>query len=347
MWSIGLTGRRISHAIPVHTAGVSQARKRIGRVQEHWRRDSRPGHCTQSVQAGLGTGSGASGSAAERRTVSRSGWRFAHHHPGCRGRVDRHRSRGAATVRTGGIRRHRPIRIRRSSARAGWELLSVRCKSSTPRIRVHGAFVPHSRRATAISAVLTQCDCSAPNRGPENRRPSSQLPPPRSWRARRVARCRSMNNVRPPRLCSTFAGSAYQRKPESGPPPPLAETLLDLNVQPGHACGYEVKAGQAHPNRRREGSRVHRFSGVQLAGSRSGTGARNRSDHDSNSDGLVVPWSGLVLEVLLHRSRAVARTRPGHLWTPRFVRPRLYRALLRRYGLPRAFELFGQHQHRG
>ena len=33
-------------------------------------------------------------------------------------------------------------------------------------------------------------------------------------------------------------------KPADGPPPPLAEPLVDLNIQPGHARGYEVRAGQ-------------------------------------------------------------------------------------------------------
>ena len=33
-------------------------------------------------------------------------------------------------------------------------------------------------------------------------------------------------------------------KPADGPPPPLADPLADLNVQPGAAVGYEVRAGQ-------------------------------------------------------------------------------------------------------
>ena len=33
-------------------------------------------------------------------------------------------------------------------------------------------------------------------------------------------------------------------KPVDDPPPPLAEPLIDLNIQPGHVRGYEVKAGQ-------------------------------------------------------------------------------------------------------
>ena len=33
-------------------------------------------------------------------------------------------------------------------------------------------------------------------------------------------------------------------KPADGPPPPLAEPLVDLNIQPGRARGYEVRAGQ-------------------------------------------------------------------------------------------------------
>ena len=33
-------------------------------------------------------------------------------------------------------------------------------------------------------------------------------------------------------------------KPAHGPPPPLAEPLEDVNIQPGNARGYEVKAGQ-------------------------------------------------------------------------------------------------------
>ncbi len=39
-------------------------------------------------------------------------------------------------------------------------------------------------------------------------------------------------------------GSRTNTKPAVGPPPPLAEPLLDLNIQPGAARGYEVKAGQ-------------------------------------------------------------------------------------------------------
>ena len=38
--------------------------------------------------------------------------------------------------------------------------------------------------------------------------------------------------------------SRTNEKPAHGPPPPLAEPLLDLNIQPGRARGYEVKAGQ-------------------------------------------------------------------------------------------------------
>ena len=38
--------------------------------------------------------------------------------------------------------------------------------------------------------------------------------------------------------------SRTNRKPADGPPPPLADPLIDLNVQPGTALGYEVKAGQ-------------------------------------------------------------------------------------------------------
>ena len=34
------------------------------------------------------------------------------------------------------------------------------------------------------------------------------------------------------------------RKPAHGPPPPLAEPLEDVNIQPGNVWGYEVKAGQ-------------------------------------------------------------------------------------------------------
>ena len=39
-------------------------------------------------------------------------------------------------------------------------------------------------------------------------------------------------------------GSRTNTKPAVGPPPPLAEPLLDLNIQPGAVRGYEVKAGQ-------------------------------------------------------------------------------------------------------
>ena len=38
--------------------------------------------------------------------------------------------------------------------------------------------------------------------------------------------------------------SRTNEKPANGPPPPLAEPLIDLNIQPGQARGYEVRAGQ-------------------------------------------------------------------------------------------------------
>ena len=38
--------------------------------------------------------------------------------------------------------------------------------------------------------------------------------------------------------------SRTNEKPAHGPPPPLAEPLIDLNIQPGHARGYEIRAGQ-------------------------------------------------------------------------------------------------------
>ena len=38
--------------------------------------------------------------------------------------------------------------------------------------------------------------------------------------------------------------SRTSAKPGDGPPPPLADPLLDLNIQPGTARGYEIKAGQ-------------------------------------------------------------------------------------------------------
>ena len=38
--------------------------------------------------------------------------------------------------------------------------------------------------------------------------------------------------------------SRTNAKPGDGPPPPLADPLLDLNIQPGTARGYEIKAGQ-------------------------------------------------------------------------------------------------------
>ena len=38
--------------------------------------------------------------------------------------------------------------------------------------------------------------------------------------------------------------SRANTKPAVGPPPPLAEPLLDLNIPPGAARGYEIKAGQ-------------------------------------------------------------------------------------------------------
>ena len=38
--------------------------------------------------------------------------------------------------------------------------------------------------------------------------------------------------------------SRTNEKPADGPPPPLAEPLIDLNIQPGQARGYEVRAGQ-------------------------------------------------------------------------------------------------------
>ena len=39
-------------------------------------------------------------------------------------------------------------------------------------------------------------------------------------------------------------GSRTNLKPADGPPPPLADPLIDLDVQPGAARGYEVRAGQ-------------------------------------------------------------------------------------------------------
>ena len=38
--------------------------------------------------------------------------------------------------------------------------------------------------------------------------------------------------------------SRTNEKPANAPPPPLAEPLIDLNIQPGQARGYEVKAGE-------------------------------------------------------------------------------------------------------
>ena len=38
--------------------------------------------------------------------------------------------------------------------------------------------------------------------------------------------------------------SRTNEKPAHGPPPPLAEPLIDLNIQPGQARGYEVRKGQ-------------------------------------------------------------------------------------------------------
>ena len=38
--------------------------------------------------------------------------------------------------------------------------------------------------------------------------------------------------------------SRTNRKPADGPPPPLADPMIDFNIQPGTVLGYEVKAGQ-------------------------------------------------------------------------------------------------------
>ena len=38
--------------------------------------------------------------------------------------------------------------------------------------------------------------------------------------------------------------SRTNRKPADGPPPPLADPMIDFNVQPGTVLGYEVEAGQ-------------------------------------------------------------------------------------------------------
>ena len=66
-------------------SGLDQSCKRIGWAQGHCRRDSRPGHCTQTARAGISARSGPSRPAAERRTPSGSGWRHANHYPGCGG----------------------------------------------------------------------------------------------------------------------------------------------------------------------------------------------------------------------------------------------------------------------
>ena len=114
----------------------------------------------------------------------------------------------------------------------------------------------------------------------------------------------------------------------------------------GHGARLRSQGGSAHPDRGREGARVHRLPGVQPARSRPGSGARDRPHHDPHPDGLALSRARSVLQVLHGRSRAPARARPGHLRAARLLRTRVHRSLLRGHGLSRPPELLGQHQRR-
>ena len=140
--------------------------------------------------------------------------------------------------------------------------------------------------------------------------------------------------------------SSTNEKPANGPPPPLAEPLIDLNIQPGQARGYEVRAGQLIQVVDVKGRECTDFQAFSLRSLDRGMEREIDPTTTRTLMGLALSGARALLEVLHRRSGAAARARPGHVRAPRLVRPRLRRTLLRGHGIPRACELLGQHQRR-
>ena len=92
-------------------------------------------------------------------------------------------------------------------------------------------------------------------------------------------------------------------KPAQGPPPPLAEPLVDLNIQPGHARGYEVKAGQLIQIVDVKGRECTDFQAFSLRALDRGIEREIDPTTTRTLMGSAVPRPGLYSKYYTHRSR--------------------------------------------
>ena len=273
--------------------------------------------------------------------------RHAHRDPRSRRRGHGDRSRGATALRARGIRRrgtlrprpHRRTRGGSASRHAGDSRLrnprrpaNACCAlDARMRLRAGGRGAAVRRRVAGRNVGVVRRDRLGDARRQRPRRPDAGL------RAVRTDRDRALC---PPRV-------AHERKAGARTAAAARGAFARPQHPAGSGSGLRGQGGSTRPDRRREGTRVHRLPGIQPAGSRPRHRARDRSHHDPYPDGLALSRTGAVLEVLHRRSRAAARARPGHVRAPRLVRSRLHRALLRGHGISGTRELLGQHQCRG
>ena len=140
--------------------------------------------------------------------------------------------------------------------------------------------------------------------------------------------------------------SRINEKPANGPPPPLAEPLIDLNIQPGQARAYEVGAGQLIHIVDVKGRECTDFQAFSLRALDRGIEREIDPTTTRTLMGSLYPGPGLYSKYYTVDHEPLLRARPGYVRAPRLVRPRLHRTLLRGHGIPRACELLGQHQRR-
>ena len=83
------------------------------------------------------------------------------------------------------------------------------------------------------------------------------------------------------------------------PPAPLADPLLDINIQPGMAKSYEVRKGQFMQVLDVQGRECSDFQAFSQRALDRRPGARNRSNNNAQPDGRPVPLARDLLEILV------------------------------------------------
>ena len=118
--------------------------------------------------------------------------------------------------------------------------------------------------------------------------------------------------------------------PKAGraPPDPLADPVTDLNIQPGNATAYEVKAGQYIQILDVQGRECSDFQAFDARALDRGDEREIDPTTTRSLMGSLYPSPGIYSKYWSSDQEAAGRDHTGHLRSPRHLRARVHRALL-------------------